>query len=1042
MMISNRFGGLSVAILAWMFVVSGSAHATSDTDIALFSGAGKLAPNIMIVLDSSASMRAETCGGCDSKIDVAADALTNLIEGINPLDTSTADPTDRIENARFGLMTYRYRGGQLEYEIKPGNTDAVVAAIDAETAPDYFTTISTTMIDAARYFGEHHDIWPNLPAWGDYDSSSSTSDDEEPGDITYDPFQNACRDTHLVLMTDGLATNDQVNVDGFLADIGDADGDGGVGEWGRFNTSDYTESSDIANGIEKRACENVDGNGIYHDCMQWGDDVAYKMYRTDFNPDVDETQNVITHVVGFAIDHPSLERIAAASGSEGIYKTASNAAQLETTLTEIFADAMDAVATYSAAAVPSSRTSTGSIFVNAFFEPVRNTAPWEGHLEMWGLASNGTILAGDTTAAVDSDGAFIDGKTPHWDAAAAIKTNATRKIYTNITVSGVTTQRELSDDTNVTNVELGVAVADREDLVLWTYGKDSYNGNDTTYRDIVLADIFHSTPAVVGAPTRLLLKDTRDNSYVAYYAAHYDRDRLIYVGANDGMLHAFDAGVWVDPVGTTPGYYTTGDGQEVFGYVPEHMLMTLRDFPSNTEHSVWGVDGSPTVADVWLPTEPSTADFLTDASRESSEWETVLIVGDRKGGQGYLALEITDADNAPNFMWEFMDAGLGETWSKPVITRVKVQSGTISGDKCGANNGENGCTERWVAIFGGGYEAQADPNNAVAWKDYGDAGFDARARSVYMVDIATGNVLAELSHDNADTSLSRMKYAFPSPPGVLDLDFDGFADVVYIGDAGGQMWKWDISAIGVDSGIDNIVDNWRGTVFFDRPPVTISSVDYYFPMYAPPTAVYVGGRLFLVFGTGNRSDLLELGDDTDPADNNRLYVIRDDDPTDWYTPPIGLDPEIYPTARTESSLEDITSIAYRTDPTKIGYYIVGEEGEKWVSDARIFAGYVVMSSYQGTPPATTCGSSSGRSYLYAFRVKSGAGYWDPSASAIVDQRRIELGDGLAAAPDHSMGQDPDDDKIFVKTSKGLIKTLEAPPRTDSGASVIYWRQNF
>lgn len=1038
MMVSNRTSSYFFAILAAASLVLAAGNASSDTDIELFSGTGKLPPNVMILLDSSGSMQDPPCGGCDSKIDIAQEALTDLIESINPLDATTPATDDHVENVRFGLFTYRYRGGHLKYEIKTGNTASVITEIDNETAAGGVgTPISGALLDVARYFNAHHTPWTNMEDWGDADGNGGVSwDNEDSSDITFDIFQEECRDSHLIFLTDGLATRDVINIDGFLLDIGDSDGDGGANEWGRNSDSTHTEAFDIANNIEKRACENSN-----NDCMQWGDDVAHAMYTTDFNPNVDDVQNVVTHVVGFAVDHPSLERIAEASSGEGLYRTAGSAAQLTTRLTELFAATMDPVATYSAAAVPSSRTEAGSIFVNAFFEPVKDEAPWSGHLELWGLSATGTIMASDNTNAIDASGAFIDGKTPHWDAAAAIKTNATRKIYTNITASGVTNRRELNDDTNVTHVELGVAAGDREDLVLWTYGKDSYNGNDSTYRDIVLADIFHSTPVVVAAPTKLLLKEARDNSYVAFYNAYDDRDRVVYVGANDGMLHAFDAGSWVAPVGTTPGYYTNGSGQEVFGYVPEEMLPQLKNFRGNTSHGIYGVDGSPSVADVWLPTEASTADFLTDASRESSEWATVLMVGSRKGGRGYLGLDVTAANNTPSMLWEFTDAKLGETWSKPVITRVKVDSASISGDKCGASNGEDGCTERWVAIFGGGYEAQADPNSNT-WTDFGAAGFDARSRSLYMVDLATGKVLATLSHDSTSTSLSKMKYAFPSAPGVLDLDFDGFADVVYIGDLGGQMWKWDISAIGVDGNADNVIDNWKGTVFFSRPKVTISSVDYYFPMYAPPTASYVSGRLFLVFGTGDRNDLLELGDTANAGDNNRLYVVRDDSPTGWYTPPAGINPEVYPAAANESSLADITAVAYTTDPTKIGYYIVGEEGEKWMSDARIFAGYVVMSSYQAVAPAGSCQSSSGVSYAYAFRIKNGAGYWDPSASSVVDQRRVSLGDGLAATPEHSMGQDPDDDKIFVKTSKGLIKTLDPPPRKDSGAGVIYWRQNF
>lgn len=172
----------------------------------------------------------------------------------------------------------------------------------------------------------------------------------------------------------------------------------------------------------------------------------------------------------------------------------------------------------------------------------------------------------------------------------------------------------------------------------------------------------------------------------------------------------------------------------------------------------------------------------------------------------------------PKFLWEFTDATLGQAWSEPIITRVRVDEGT-AGDVCGNNDGDGNCRERWVAIFGGGYDTAADPNHADFAASTGDVGWTLRSKAIFMVDLATGTVLDKVAYDSVTNP--NMIYALPSRPAVLDTDFDGFADVVYIGDLGGQMWKWDISAMGDDSvGSDGIIDNWDHGIFFSTPAVS------------------------------------------------------------------------------------------------------------------------------------------------------------------------------------------------------------------------------
>ena len=166
-------------------------------------------------------------------------------------------------------------------------------------------------------------------------------------------------------------------------------------------------------------------------------------------------------------------------------------------------------------------------------------------------------------------------------------------------------------------------------------------------RDSALGDIVNSTPVFVGKPT---FKYT-ENGYQSFVAAKISRPGAIYVGANDGMLHAFDR-----------------DGNELWAYVPSMVLPNLYKladtaYPANHQYYV---DGSPVIGDIYT----------------STGWKTILVGGLGGGGRGYYALDITDP-TAPLALWEFTDSNLGLTYGNPVIT--KRANGT------------------WVVAFGSGY---------------------------------------------------------------------------------------------------------------------------------------------------------------------------------------------------------------------------------------------------------------------------------------------------------------------------------------------------
>jgi len=150
----------------------------------------------------------------------------------------------------------------------------------------------------------------------------------------------------------------------------------------------------------------------------------------------------------------------------------------------------------------------------------------------------------------------------------------------------------------------------------------------------VLGDMIGSSPVYVGAPP---LKYA-DSGYSAYQSGNAGRKGVVYVGANDGMLHAFEA--------------TTG--KELWAYVPSMVranMAKLADVNYGSNHQFF-VDGSPVVADVQI----------------DGTWKTILVGGLAAGGKGYFALDVSNPIN-PAVLWEFTDANLGLSYGTPLVTK-------------------------------------------------------------------------------------------------------------------------------------------------------------------------------------------------------------------------------------------------------------------------------------------------------------------------------------------------------------------------------------
>jgi len=151
----------------------------------------------------------------------------------------------------------------------------------------------------------------------------------------------------------------------------------------------------------------------------------------------------------------------------------------------------------------------------------------------------------------------------------------------------------------------------------------------------VLGDIINGAPVYVAKPPF----GYSDTGYASFVAAKATRKAAVYVGANDGMLHAFSA----------------ADGTEFWAYVPSVVMpnmFRLADASYESRHR-YSVDGAPVVADIKVGTT----------------WKSILVAGLGKGGRGYYALDVTDPED-PKALWEFTNANLGLTYGNPIVTKL------------------------------------------------------------------------------------------------------------------------------------------------------------------------------------------------------------------------------------------------------------------------------------------------------------------------------------------------------------------------------------
>lgn len=516
------------------------------------------------------------------------------------------------------------------------------------------------------------------------------------------PVTSQCQKNFTIVITDGKPRRD-----GDFSDLSDTD------------AGDHLPNWDIGDDDSQTL---IDSMGQPYDATpdEWYylDDLASFAWDTDMS-DLSGMQNMSTYTIGFDINFPMLND--AAVKGHGQYFTAGDETELLASLQQVLADISRKVFSDTQLSANSGFLSQGLNIYQASYD----TAQWSGELSAF------------RTAVSAQTGRLDVSDTPIWDASSGIPNAESRVIITNRGSAGVGFRWH-----SFLASEQEALFNNRSSLVEYLRGVDTAGYRN---RQNLLGDIVHSAPIYVGPPQNF----DSTSSYRVFKQARADRDPIIYVGANDGMLHGFRA----------------SDGQEVLAYIPSVLLPELQYLAHTDYQHQYYVDGTPTVQDVYM----------------NGQWHTMLAGGLNGGGQGIYVLDVTDpdqfseADAGKIFHWEFSDsddADMGYSYARPAI--VKLNDGN------------------WYVVFGNGYNAsEADGNRSTS----GDA-------VIYLVDLATGQTVIKLStntgFDEAPADLNR-------PNGMSTLapvSNDGSTvDVIYGGDLYGNVWKFDLS--------DHDPANWR-----------------------------------------------------------------------------------------------------------------------------------------------------------------------------------------------------------------------------------------
>ena len=464
-----------------------------------------------------------------------------------------------------------------------------------------------------------------------------------------------------------------------------------------------------------------------------------------------------------------------ALNGRGKYFPARTEAALTNAFQEILNDILEQTSKplVSIAASGSRLRTDGFVYIAGY-----NSEQWSGELSAYAISANNSTV----------------NPTPTWKATTLLDTSTyvvnDRLILTSpggtVTSSflwgSLTTamQAELSGTDGTTTGSL------RLDYLRGVRSGEKQNGGQFRDRASRLGDIVNSNIWLTGKPSKMSFEHL---GHAAFRSTNATRTPTLYVGANDGMLHAFNANT----------------GRELMAYVPRGVYANLRDYTRESYTHKYFVDGHPFTGDADISGR-------LDSTTTPAIWRTMLVSGLGGGGKGYVVLNVTNPTTAEVVVDNTLpsNADVGHIYSQPVVDAV---SGNRSEQIVKMNNG------RWAVVMGNGYNSTNE-------------------RPVLLIQYLDGD--RSLAPVIANTATGQSNGL--SAPRLIDINGDGKVDIAYAGDLQGNLWKFNLTS--------STPGNWAlagtGPIFTaefptgTRQPITVA------PLWmAPPQ-----GGIQVAFGTG------------------------------------------------------------------------------------------------------------------------------------------------------------------------------------------------
>jgi len=885
--------------------------------------------NILLLLDTSGSMGRTDSGATDTRLGLMQTALNNIIDGVS--------------NINIGLARFTSPGGAIVYPIH--NLDAnVCSSIEncipvnktilarqrlKETIANFTansnTPLVTSMLEAANYFrgdavfygtsrGNNKKNFKRVSHPATYTGGSlipanrsctdsnaaSCSQEKITGSPVYiSPINSDCQNNHLVVLSDGVA-----------------------------NSGDRARILSLINGNNGTDPNVTCDTNVPNSGGQCGKELAAFLKNYD-QSNLFKNSKITTHTIGFssAITNNQaattyMQEIASAGG--GIFRPANSTAALVSAFNEIINIAKTTNSSFSSPSIKVNqvnRISNSDEIYMALFKPA-SKQNWPGNIKRYSLQPNsaGVLTVYDSrgqTAIDPTTLLFRDTARSFWSSTtdgndttlggAAEKLTVARTIYSNLTTNpNLVSTGNAFTTTNITALDVNATDdAERDTIINWVTGVDNggvidvgiYAEKLVTGRQQMGAPL-HSEPVIVSYDDTLTIPDT-----------------TLYFGTNEGYLHAIDS----------------RDGVEQFAFIPKILLKNLKLVKDNSTNSkknlTYGVDGAITV---WRH-DANKDKRITggNANSDLSDDHAILFTGLRRGGQNYFALDVTRR-TTPKMLWSIDNTtpgftNLGQSWSRPILADIDLSTLNI--------NGATGITK--VIIFSGGYDPAQDTKTVRS--------SDTIGTGIYIVNALTGDLIWSGGPNSADykTSFIDMNYSIPSSISVVDVNQDNIVDLMYVGDMGGQLWRFDFH-----TGVTGISALVTGGVIADINDDTVAGNRRFYN--APDIALINGllGRyLSISLGSGWRAHPLDI------AVQNRFYVINDMEYQSILTS--------Y-TKATEINLYDATFNLIQEAASQIdrdnastalrnanGWFITMENsGEKILASALTFENHIVFTTYQ------------------------------------------------------------------------------------------------